>query len=140
MSLGEVSDNTLISRRYMEQLVIVLKNSSLVRGVRGRDGGYVLKRPAEEITLRQIVEAAIGPINIVECVLSPEVCVESDNCECRFVYKTINERIVRVLDELSLDDISHRPLVESQLNSLSIDGSSCPTRMKTGRGYLQGGQ
>jgi Rrf2 family protein len=140
MSLGEVSENARISRRYLEQLVITMKNASLVRGIAGKGGGYILTRSATDITLRQIVEAAIGPINVVECVLDPEICIESDCCECRFVYRTINERIVRVLDELSLDDISHQSRAESPLANLIVDGSSCPTRAKSADLDLQGGE
>jgi Rrf2 family protein len=112
-SLSRVSKETRISRRYLEQLVIGLKNGALVRGKSGKGGGYALARPAEEIKVRQIIEAAIGPINIVECVLEPEMCTQAEDCECRLLYQLVNERIRTVLDELVLADlVDKRPLEE----------------------------
>jgi Rrf2 family iron-sulfur cluster assembly transcriptional regulator len=102
VSLGIVSHETDISRRYLDQLAMALKQAGLVRGRSGKGGGYVLTRSAEAISVGQIVEAAIGPINIVECVRRPETCGKSDPCECRMVYQLINQRISEVLEEISL--------------------------------------
>ncbi len=111
VSLNIVADITGVSRRYLEQVAIGLKSASLIRGTMGRSGGYSLMRAPKDITLGEIIESAIGPINIVECVRAPGSCVESDVCECRWVYDTINERISTILQELSLDDLMDRPML-----------------------------
>lgn len=128
ISLNDVSEATRISRRYLEQLAIVLKNASLIRGRTGKRGGYLLTRSPEKIRIGQIIEAAIGPINIVDCVRQPEMCLESDLCECRPVYQTINERIINALDDLTLNDLVDRPQRQNLSWDLAIDGSGCPTR------------
>ncbi len=127
VSLSDVAGKTHISRRYLEQLAIALKHASLIRGIAGKGGGYRLTRPAPRISLGQIVEAAIGPINIVDCVLNPESCLEADFCECRWVYQTINDRVVSVLRDLSLDDLVARPLTQNNIEDLDQTHSSCPT-------------
>ena len=134
VSLSDVAVKTHISRRYLEQLAIALKHASLVRGITGKGGGYLLTRPASEISLGQIIEAAIGPINIVECVLHPEACIESDFCECRWVYQTINDRIIGVLNDLSLDDLVARPLPQGFGHDWALPASSCPTLQNKPRG------
>ncbi|MDJ0766913.1 MAG: Rrf2 family transcriptional regulator [Myxococcota bacterium] len=126
VSLSDVAQNTNVSRRYLEQLAISLKNAALIRGIAGRKGGYLLTRSPSRITLGQIVEAAIGPINIVECVLRPESCIEADYCECRWVYKTINDRIIAVLGELCLDDLVASPALHKEAD-LAPWMSICPT-------------
>ena len=107
VSLGRVAENTNISKRYLDQLALALKTSSLMRSTRGRGGGYQLARPAGEISVGEIIEAAIGPINVVECVRCPEVCLMSDYCECRWVYERINDGIVKVLNGMSLAELAH---------------------------------
>ena len=106
VSLGLVAENTKISKRYLDQLALALKTSSLMRSTRGRGGGYWLGRPPEEISVGQIIEAAIGPINVVECVRCPEICLKSDYCECRWVYMRINNEIVNVLNGMSLAELA----------------------------------
>ncbi|MBP1714730.1 MAG: rrf2 family protein, putative transcriptional regulator [Deltaproteobacteria bacterium] len=105
-SLQQVADTTHISRRYLEQLAIALKRARLLRGLSGKGGGYILARPAGEIKIGQIFEAAIGPVNIVECVAHPDQCLRAVFCECRTVYCLINQKINRVLNDISLADIS----------------------------------
>ncbi|MEJ2583226.1 MAG: Rrf2 family transcriptional regulator, partial [Acidobacteriota bacterium] len=75
------------------------------RGVAGRHGGYKLSSPPEDISIRQIIEATIGPICVVDCIEEPEACPRSEFCECRVVYAMINLRIGEVLEEYSLADL-----------------------------------
>ena len=106
VSLSQVAKSTNLSRRYLEQLAIGLKKASLITGISGKTGGYILTRPPEKIRIGQIVEAAIGPINIVECVLKPEMCTRVDYCNCRWIYGRINEKIIEVLNDFSLADLA----------------------------------
>ena len=108
VSLADVARRTEISRRYLEQLVIGLKSNGLVRGVSGRKGGYLLSQQPGEISIRAIVEAAIGPINIVDCVLNPDECLKADVCECRWVYELLNDGIRDVLDSMTLEQLAAR--------------------------------
>jgi Rrf2 family protein len=126
VSLGSVAKTTMISRRYLEQLAIGLKRHALIRGISGRTGGYVLARPSRDITVGEIVEAAIGPINIVDCVLSPEGCVKSDVCECRSVYERINLGIRDVLHSLSLEELAQSEGGKRRRRAVAVDGVSCP--------------
>jgi len=100
--LRQIAEDNDLSHGYLEQLMISLRNASLVRGLSGRKGGYILARPAEEIRLTEIVEAAIGPINVVDCVLYPENCWRSPDCESRPLWVMINAQIKKTLDRYSL--------------------------------------
>jgi Rrf2 family protein len=129
VSLGDVAENTNLSKRYLDQLAIALKANSLMRSMRGRGGGYQLARPAEDISVGDIIEAAIGPINVVECVKYPENCLKSDYCECRWVYDRINNEIVKLLRGLSLAelaDMSKDGPGDGGLNRV-LGSSGCPS-------------
>ncbi len=105
VSLAAVAERTDISRGYLEQLAMALRNARLVRGVAGRYGGYRLTEPPERITVGQIVEAATGPVCVVDCVDDPASCPRAEDCECRLVYSLVNERIAEVLREYTLADL-----------------------------------
>ena len=105
VSLAAVAERTDISRGYLEQLAMALRNARLVRGVAGRYGGYRLTEPPERITVGQIVEAATGPVCVVDCVDDPMSCPRAEDCECRLVYGLVNERITEVLREYTLADL-----------------------------------
>ncbi|MGW8181056.1 MAG: RrF2 family transcriptional regulator, partial [bacterium] len=97
--LQEIANRNNLSKGYLEQLVLALKNAQLLKSTSGRNGGYQLIRAPERISLLDVVEAVIGPINLVECVGYPEECLRSDGCECRVLWELINCRITAVLGD-----------------------------------------
>jgi len=106
VSLSSVADRTGISHGYLEQLAPALRVSRLVRGVTGRHGGYKLAAPPSRITIREIIEATMGPVCVVDCIDEPESCPRADYCECRVIYALINKRIADVLEEYTLADLA----------------------------------
>ena len=129
VSLSQVAKSSDLPRRYLEQLAIGLKNASLITGFSGKGGGYILAKSPEEIRIGEIIEAAIGPINIVECVLRPEMCLKADFCDCRWIYHHINDRITEVLNDFSLADLAAGNLTNEKLTPVTRDSSSCPNPM-----------
>ena len=116
--LSEIARRNKLSRGYLEQLVISLKNARLIRGFSGRSGGYLLRKPPEQITLLEIFEATTGPINLVECVRHPEECLRSEYCECRILWELLTHRITRVLADYSLKDLSEKDGIRRMLGEL----------------------
>jgi Rrf2 family protein len=108
VKLNDISSRTSISRRYLEQVVIPLRNANLITGMSGKNGGYRLAKPARDIRVGDIVQAAIGPINVVNCANNPDSCSKAEECECRPLYVMLNKKIVGALNELTLRDLSDR--------------------------------
>jgi Rrf2 family protein len=112
VNLNIISEKTSVSRRYLEQVFIPLKSAGLVRGKSGKNGGYLLGKPAETIRVGEIIEAAIGKINIVDCVNDPDTCERAEECESRPFYRLINDKVVEAMNDFTLADISNRDWVE----------------------------
>jgi len=117
--LREIATRNNLSKGYLEQLVVSLKNAQLIRSFSGRGGGYMLVRPAEQITILEIVEATIGRINIVDCVSHPEECINAEYCECRTLWDILNNKITDVLAGYSLTDLSKRGGILEITNELN---------------------
>jgi Rrf2 family protein len=116
--LTEVARVTRISQRYLAQLAVSLKTHALLRSVCGRQGGYVLARPAAEISVRDVLTALIGPVRIAICVGEPERCLRSELCECRLIWLLLECRIGEVLDGYTLADLGNRALLDQVRSSL----------------------
>jgi Rrf2 family protein len=120
INLGQVAKQSSISRRYLEQVAISLKNAGLLKAVSGKKGGHLLTRPAQDIMLDEIIEATIGPINIVDCIADPEACMMLEGCECRALYVLINQKIKESFNAFTLADLAdHRieGIVEKEIFS-----------------------
>jgi Rrf2 family protein len=130
VSLSQIAESGNMSRRYLEQLAIDLKEASLIRGFAGKKGGYLLALPQAEIKIGSIVEASIGRVNIVDCVLDPDTCLKSDICECRVVYQLINRKIVEVLNEFSLAELADGNWLKKMRNEIGISSVEPATDKK----------
>lgn len=111
--LSELAKTTGISKKFLEQLVMGLKSHSLLRGFAGRNGGYILARPADQITIGQVLSASMGPICLSLCVEDATSCINADFCECRLVWMLMNKRIHAILDEYTLADLNDKKFMKS---------------------------
>jgi Rrf2 family cysteine metabolism transcriptional repressor len=103
--LKDISKATGIPLKYLEQLVIPLKNAGFVISKRGKSGGYLLICDPKKITLKDIVETMEGKINIVDCVKHPEVCTKSDKCYSHVLWSDINGKIENIFSNYTLYQI-----------------------------------
>src|SRR6516162_1725243 len=92
-SVRDIADRTGLPQPYLEQILLALKGAGLVRSKRGVGGGYVLARPAEEITLAQIVSAVDGPIVVGDFGAPHEngACEHEGQCVLLSVWSEVGE-------------------------------------------------
>ncbi len=105
VKMKDVASATGLSRRFLEQLVIALKSHSLLRGVCGRHGGYLLARQSNEITIGDVLTAVLGPIQLSVCADDPTICMSSDFCSSRMIWALLQKRINTVLSEYTIADL-----------------------------------
>ena len=68
VSLADIAEADGLPLAYLEHLVARLRKAGLVESRRGARGGYLLARPADKITMAEIVEALEGSIAPIECI------------------------------------------------------------------------
>jgi Rrf2 family protein len=112
IGLKEIAEKQGLSMRYLEQLVVPLKSASLIRAVAGKHGGYLLNREPSEIKVGEIVEAALGPVRILDCLGPEAVCPFREVCTSRRMWGLINSRITDILYDYSLADLSETKMRE----------------------------
>jgi Rrf2 family protein len=103
--LKSVADEEGISIRYLEQIVIPLKISKLVKSIRGAGGGYTLSRPPKDIMLCDILHALEGTCSLVECVEDESVCSKVPLCGTHDIWKTATLLLKDYFDSVSLQDV-----------------------------------
>lgn len=107
-SVRDIADRTSLPQPYLEQILLALKGAGLVRSKRGVGGGYVLARPAEEITLAQIVSAVDGPIAIGDFGEPHQngACDHEGQCVLLAVWANVGEHMRRLLENRTLAEIA----------------------------------
>ncbi len=110
MSLRQIAERQKVSEKYLESLLGILRSTGLVQTVRGPQGGYLLARPPERITLREVFEILEGPEAYVPCTLDHTVCSRWATCATQEVWAKMYEASMRVLESTTLADLAARSL------------------------------
>jgi Rrf2 family protein len=112
LQIKEISQREQISAKFLEQILLTLKNAGLLHSKMGIGGGYYLARPASEITLGQIFRVLDGPVAPIRCVsqmaYEPCGCPDERTCGLRLAMSDVRTAIAAILDNTSLADITKR--------------------------------
>jgi Rrf2 family protein len=101
----DIASSQSISDSYLENILIVLKNSRIIETTRGVNGGYVLCRKPEEISLFEVVVALEGPLDMVECVSNPAACKKTTTCATHSIWSELAQQMKKTLERVSLRDM-----------------------------------
>ncbi len=107
VSLKSVAERQKLSENYLEQLFSSLKKSGLVKSIRGAQGGYLLAKPADKITVGDILRSLEGTLCPVECIDPdlPTSCDRADVCVTADVWARIRDKINEVVDSITLANL-----------------------------------
>jgi FeS assembly SUF system regulator len=111
-SAHEIAEQVGIAAPTVSKVLKMLARDELVVSTRGARGGYVLARPAANITMAEIISAMEGaPLGLTECSTTPGVCIQERSCAIRANWQRINQVIVQALEEVSLAEMT-RPVTQ----------------------------
>jgi Rrf2 family transcriptional regulator, cysteine metabolism repressor len=105
-----------ISKAYLENILISLREKNLIRTTRGANGGFVLQARPSSITVLQIVNALEGSIAPVDCLENKSVCDRSGHCPARTVWQKLYDAQVKTLSGITLQDIIDADPVSHDVN------------------------
>jgi Rrf2 family protein len=103
--LAEIARRQRLSVKYLEQLIIPLKASGLIRSVRGARGGYRLAESPDRITVGQVIEVLEGGLSLVECVSGGKACRFKAHCPTRRLWQGVSWLLKDRLFSLTLQDV-----------------------------------
>jgi Rrf2 family protein len=114
VSLKAIAEAEGLPLAYLEQVVARLRKADLVQSARGAHGGYWLSRPAEEITMDEVVQALEGTIAPMECFLAEPshrvLCSHHDHadgerCATRLLWARVQSGVIKALQTTTLADL-----------------------------------
>jgi len=105
LSAASLSRAVYLPLATVSKLMKLFKRNGLVKSTRGKDGGYMLSRPAEEISLAQIISVIEGPIALTECSVKKNLCQVESHCVIRPGWQSVNRAIYNSLSQVTLDSM-----------------------------------
>ncbi len=109
VTLADISENQGISLSYLEQLFAALRGKGLVRGVRGPGGGYYLGRPADEISIADVICAVDEWVEFTRCNPRPS-SADTQRGMTHSLWDDLSQQIYDFLTKITLADLVKRGL------------------------------
>ena len=106
--LRDIARRQAISEKYLWQVINPLKGGGLVNSARGAKGGYTLAKEPAAISVLDVVSILEGPVNVVECVDTPDSCDRSSSCATRGAWSEIETRLREVMAKITLGELIQR--------------------------------
>jgi len=109
----QIAEKRQIPLKFLEQILIQLKNSGIVKSIRGASGGYLLAKSADDITLKDIVDAVEGGVRMLESELEGDPTLSN-------VWAEIEQEFLDRLDSITIQSLVTRSFRENQILSFEI--------------------
>ena len=103
--VADVASAINVSETYLRKVFQQLVRSSIVSSQRGAKGGFHLARPANGITLKDVVESIDGSLPTYTCLKKQRSCSVTLDCPVHRQFDLAREQMAGALDEMSIADI-----------------------------------
>ena len=112
LQIKEISEQDKIPAKYLEQILLALKNAGMLQSRMGIGGGYYLARQPKDIDLGSIIRVLDGPLAPIRCVsqmaYEPCGCPDERTCGLRMVMGDVRNAIANILENTTLEDVTKR--------------------------------
>lgn len=109
-------------KRFLEHILLEVRNAGIIASTRGRSGGYQLIKPPAEVSISELLRLIDGPIAPLPCLSRRayqrcEDCTDEETCRIRKVFADIFWSYLVIIDSLTLDDMLRSTAVADQVLS-----------------------
>jgi Rrf2 family protein len=110
MLVSALADEGGMPKKFLEQILLVMKVGGVVHSKAGRGGGYQLSKPPDQITIGTVIRLIEGPLAPLPCASETayhpcEECIDPENCGTRLVMRKVRDATARILDQTTLADV-----------------------------------
>lgn len=122
VKINEIAEVQAIPQRFLENILNQLKQGGVVESRRGKEGGYLLARPAGEITTTTIIRLIEGPVYAVECTSSTggeERCPLRGDCVFLPLWDRARQALEAVYDATTFADLVRQEQERKEQNNLT---------------------
>ena len=108
--IKDIAEQERIPQKFLEAILLDLKNSGILGSKKGKGGGYYLLKNPAEVNLAQIMRLFDGPIALIPCVTyvyyqTCEECKDEETCAIRAVFKEVRDATVTILKRSTLAEL-----------------------------------
>ncbi len=103
----DIATRNNIPKKFLDTILLELRNNGMLRSKKGPNGGYALSKPASEIMIGQVIRALDGPLAPIRCASRTafeacDDCQDPETCQVRLSMTEVRDAIAMILDNMTL--------------------------------------
>ena len=106
----DIAKNQQLSEKYLDSIISALKVSGLIINAGGKKSGYILNKPASEITIYDVYKTFEQCPSITYCIHRPSICNMEKKCSSKEYWSNLNDVIINHLKSTTLDTLIVRQI------------------------------
>jgi len=111
---ADIAARQYVPEHFLDQLLITLRRAGLLKSQRGPQGGHMLARPPQQISMSDVIRALDGGTAPMECLPNPTFCQLVPGCAIREVWREVEEFAQQLLTRTTLDKLAERHRVAAE--------------------------
>jgi Rrf2 family iron-sulfur cluster assembly transcriptional regulator len=115
ISINSLSEEEHISSVFLEQIFFKLRKAGIVTSVRGPGGGFCLAKPLEQLTVKDILDAAGEELDLINCERSNNECTRIGNCLSHSIWNNVTLLINNYFQSVTLASILEKNILYTKL-------------------------
>ncbi|SHJ63324.1 transcriptional regulator, BadM/Rrf2 family [Anaerobranca californiensis DSM 14826] len=115
VQISDIAERQNIPIKFLEQILIILKQGGVTKSKRGAEGGYYLAKPPEEITVADIILLTEGAFVHAPCIPQEDNCKNSVDCVFRPIWQEVEDSIYHILQKTNFKILSEKVMNKEQL-------------------------
>lgn len=112
--LKDIAERQHLPTTYLEQLMVPLRKAHVVTATRGVNGGYVLMRDPNQITLAEIIQILEGPLELVDCSAVASCHWNPDACALKSVLAEASQLLTDYFSKITLAELAQQQVAKTQ--------------------------
>lgn len=111
--IADLAQRGRIPKKFLELILLELKNKGILESRKGKGGGYLLAKPPAQVMIGPVLRIIDGPLAPLPCLSQTayrrcDECVDEATCSIRLVLKDVHDHQIQLLDNTSLECMSER--------------------------------
>lgn len=111
--ISTIAEQEHIPQKFLEAILLELKNSGILRSKKGKGGGYYLRESPDQVNIAQVLREIDGPIALLPCVTYQfyercEECKDEKTCAIRLAFQEVRDASVRIFKNYTLQTLVDR--------------------------------
>lgn len=111
VTIGEIAEEKNIPKKFLETILLDMKNAGILGSKKGKSGGYYLRKKTDQISILEVIRLIDGAVAMLPCVSlhfynSCGMCANEEECSINRIFGQVRDETLKILSSNTVSDLA----------------------------------